>query len=342
MDKTCKTISVKRAHQKLTKAGEDIEEDNAVCRTLGSPLAIDESLCGIKERLRKAIEDFSQRIIPLFEELELGRKRIQELEANQNTRFQDLTTKARRVDVLEREVVGLQRSKKELENNLSQSLDSAEAFRIRADDLQNRLTDVRRNLAAKEDEWSRAMDSLKRFKSSVCSCLAKKARRSIKGFGFTGHFEVKEAHASQTRSGRFNREVTGKGEYDRGTKFTHGRLSCPQTSPRNLTRDQDIGKNKLPPAPQSGLPFVHRHTKEEGWIAVDNNFQFEGMPAPGFKPSWGIHNKPTKKANTLLKKPQPSGSKADSKFPISLDSKGRPTIAVQIGPKNTLRALQRS
>lgn len=31
MDKTCKAISVKRAHEKLTKVAENIEEDNAVC-----------------------------------------------------------------------------------------------------------------------------------------------------------------------------------------------------------------------------------------------------------------------------------------------------------------------
>lgn len=30
MDKTCKTVSVKRAHNKLTKAAEEIDNDNAV------------------------------------------------------------------------------------------------------------------------------------------------------------------------------------------------------------------------------------------------------------------------------------------------------------------------
>lgn len=290
MDKTCKTISVKRAHAKLTKAAENIDEDNA-------------------ERLRKAIEDFSRRIIPLFEELDLGRKRIQELEASEGTKFQDLIAKSRRVDTLEREVTHLRRSKAELESNLSESLDSAEAFRIKAQDLQGSLTDARRNVSVKEEELNRAMDSLNRFKSS--DSLKSKKLKILK----------QEVEILSTKLQEKEHRLEERDNM--------------------MDIDQQQLFNGAFAAQSPALSSLHKHSREEGWTTVDNNFQFEGMPAPGFRSNWNSGSNTSKKPNILLKKSQPVCTKTSSNFPLSLDGKGRPTTAVQIGPKSTIRVAQR-
>jgi chromosome segregation ATPase len=153
-----------------------------------------------KERLRKAIEDFSQRIIPLFEEVELGRKRIQELEEQQHSRFHDLTAKARRVDSLQKEIAGLRKSKEELESNCMEALDSADALRIKAEEFQSSLVEVRENLATKEDENRRVVDSLNRFKSSVRPIQHLHLMKRLKKYFITGHIKVEETQSSQARS----------------------------------------------------------------------------------------------------------------------------------------------
>ncbi|KAL9713434.1 hypothetical protein Ac2012v2_003044 [Leucoagaricus gongylophorus] len=267
MDKTCKSVSVKRAYTKLAKAAERIEEDNA-------------------ERLRKAVESFAQRIIPLFEELELGRKRIQELEENQHTKFRDLTTKSRKADALEREVSHLRRSKAELENNLSESLDSVEAFRVKAEELQGNLTDARRNMSVKEEELHRAIDSLNRFKSS--DILKTKKLKVFK----------QEVEILNTKLQEKERRVN---ELD-----------------NMMDLDQDHLLDTAIVAQSSTLSSLHRHS-EEGWTTIDTNFQFEGMPRPGFKSAWNNNGNPGKKPN-ILKKLQPS---------------------LQAGPKSTIRIAQR-
>ncbi|KXN90699.1 hypothetical protein AN958_03984 [Leucoagaricus sp. SymC.cos] len=289
MDKTCKTVSVKRAHAKLTKAAEDVDEDSA-------------------GRLLKAVEDFAKRIIPLFEELDLGRKRIQELESGQQTKIRDLSTKARRVDSLEKEVSSLRKSKAELKANFNEALNSAKAFRTKAEELQNSLTDVRKNLVTKEEECRRTMDSLNRFKSS--DMLKSKKLKTLKQ-------EV------ETLSTKLQEKENIMEE-------------------QNLLMDLDDGHSigLTIPAQSSSLAGVHRHSNEDGWVAVDD-FRFEGMPGPGFKPSWTAGNNVTRKANTLVKKPQPSSAKTNSKLPLNLDAKGRPNIAVQMGPKSTIRTVQR-
>jgi len=123
-----------------------------------------------QERLQNAIEDFSQRIIPLFEELELGRQKIQKLEEDQHTKSQHLTAKSRKVDALEREVSHLQRSKAELEKNLSESSDSVKAFRVRIEELQGNVARAWMQISLKEEQLNRAIDSLNRFKASVLFC----------------------------------------------------------------------------------------------------------------------------------------------------------------------------
>ncbi|KAJ3561179.1 hypothetical protein NP233_g10354 [Leucocoprinus birnbaumii] len=283
MDKTCKGVSVRRAHAKLTKAAEDIDEDHA-------------------EQLRKAIEDFSQRILPLFDELELGRKRIQELESNQQTKFQDLNAKSRRVEALEREVLHLRRSKAELESNLSESLDSAEAFRMRVEELQGSLADVRGNLSTKEAELTRVQDAINRFKASDSSKTTKIKilRQEVETLGI--RLQEKENRIEE----------------------------------RNNMMDIDQGHilDGTLAAKSSALTALHRHS-DEGWAAVDSNFRFEGLPAPGFKSNGSSGSHPGK--NILRKKSRPSCTEANSNFPLSLDRKGRPTTAVQLGPKSTLR-----
>lgn len=117
--------------------------------------------------MRRAIEDFAKRIVPLFEELDLGRKRIQELEEHHRHNSSNLTTKTRRLESLEKEVNDLRKSNEALQNNYLEALESAEMLRAKAEESHNTLADVKKNLAAKEDEHRRAIDSLNRFKSSV-------------------------------------------------------------------------------------------------------------------------------------------------------------------------------
>ena len=142
---------------------------NKTARFVHFPKNLLKSHC-LQERLRDAVEDFAQRIIPLFEELELGRQKIQKLEEDQHTKSQYLTAQSRKVDALQREVSHLQKSKAELEQNVSESLDSAEAFRVKAEELQGNLADAWRKISSKEGELNRAIDSLNRFKASVLFC----------------------------------------------------------------------------------------------------------------------------------------------------------------------------
>ncbi|KAF9444869.1 hypothetical protein P691DRAFT_806567 [Macrolepiota fuliginosa MF-IS2] len=288
MNETCKTISVKRAHTKLTKAAENIEEANA-------------------DRLRKAIEDFAQRIIPLFEELDLGRRRIQELEENQRNDSLDLATKRHRLESLEKETSSLRKSNETLQINYLQALESAGTLRVKAEELQSNLSDARKNLATKEDEHRRAMDSIGRFKSS--DAAKSKKLKTLKK-------EVDELAIKLQEKENMVEEQSSLMDLDHDLPLT-------ATGPLSSTHS-------------SGLSSLRVHSKEEGWVDV-GNFEFEGMPRPGFGSAWNIANK---KVNSVLKKPQPSGSKANPKFPLNLDAKGRPTIAVHVGPKSTIRVGQ--
>jgi len=113
----------------------------------------------------------------------------------------------------------------------------------------------------------------------------------------------------------------------------------------SLTTHQDLDQDHLLDtavvAQSSTLSSLHRHSEEDGWTTVDNNFRFEGVPGPSFKSTWNNGGIAGKKPNILLKKPQPNSTKVNSNFPLNLDAKGRPTAAVQVGPKSTIRVTQR-
>lgn len=143
--------------------------------------------------MRKAIEDFAERIIPLFEELDLGRQRIQELEEHHRSSSLTLSIKKRRLESLEKEVNELRKSNGALQASYLEALESAEVLRVKTEELQHSLTDARKNLATKEDEHRRAMDSLSRFKASVLSKLLSLWSTLTDNALFSGRVEIKEA-----------------------------------------------------------------------------------------------------------------------------------------------------
>jgi hypothetical protein len=165
MGKNCKSVSVKRSLIKLTNAVENAPENEAVCIFYLVSLTEVVTIYCPKERLRKEIEDFSQCIIPLFGEVELRRKRIQELEEQQHSRSHDLVAQACRVFFLQKEITDLQKSKEGLKRKCMEALDLE---RIKVKELQSSLAGIRGNLATKEGEYRKVVDSLDRFKSSVC------------------------------------------------------------------------------------------------------------------------------------------------------------------------------
>jgi hypothetical protein len=63
---------------------------------------------------------------------------------------------------------------------------------------------------------------------------------------------------------------------------------------------------------------------------------FEGMPPPGFGSGWRIETHISKKRKILAT--DNWGNVKNCGFPIGLDSAGRPTKSVQLGPKKSLRA----
>lgn len=75
-----------------------------------------------------------------------------------------------------------------------------------------------------------------------------------------------------------------------------------------------------------------RHLQDENHIDLD----MEGMPPPRFPSDWQL-NKPNYGA---VKKRSLNDSvtyqRATNTFPIDLDRKGRPTRAVQIGPRQMI------
>ena len=70
--------------------------------------------------------------------------------------------------------------------------------------------------------------------------------------------------------------------------------------------------------------------------SIEPQFDFEGMPGPGFTSNWkpGEHHvKKIKLSNDRVKE--------ITNVPIALDRSGRPTVPIQIGPKRKLRVHDR-
>ncbi|XP_006461768.1 hypothetical protein AGABI2DRAFT_143559 [Agaricus bisporus var. bisporus H97] len=291
MDKTCKTVSVKRAHNKLTKAAEEIDNDNAA-------------------KLLEAIEDFAKRIVPLFEEVELGRTRIQELENDQRHSSEHLTAKSRQVESLQQQCFELHSSNGVLEQKFLDALESAELLQTKTEESQRQLMEVKKGLVMREEEHRQAIDSLKRFKISD-------ERKSEKVRGLKREVIELSQKLRQVREVR-EEEQDSRMDVDQEHKPT-------TTAP--------FGTNTHLP----GLSSSNIAVADEGWN-VTRNFGFEGMPRPGFGSRRDVDSK---KMNRLTKKQPPGGSKASSNFPLNLDAKGRPKAAVHIGPKSTIRVAQR-
>jgi chromosome segregation ATPase len=121
----------------------------------------------LQAKLLKAIDDFAKRIVPLFEELEMGRTRIQELEDEQQGSVSSLTAKSRQLEIMQKEIVDLRGSNDVLQRQFSEALESAELFQMKTEESQQRLVEARQSLAMREEERRQAIDSLKRFKISV-------------------------------------------------------------------------------------------------------------------------------------------------------------------------------
>lgn len=74
---------------------------------------------------------------------------------------------------------------------------------------------------------------------------------------------------------------------------------------------------------------IARQPQDENHIVLD----MEGMPPPRFPSEWQLN-----KANHGTKRSlNPRGTNT---FPISLDHKGRPTKAVQLGPHSLIRVTR--
>lgn len=86
----------------------------------------------------------------------------------------------------------------------------------------------------------------------------------------------------------------------------------------------------------SNPPAVHRtdfRDHDVHYASLQPEFDFEGMPGPGFSSNW----KPDEHRSVKRIKLSNNKVKEITNFPIALDRSGHPTVPIQLGPKRSIR-----
>jgi len=264
------------------------------------------SLLLLKTALINAIEDFTERIIPLFTKVEIQSQRLIAL----------------REDCL--------KSREETER-LQQKLTGAELFLTKSIQLETDLKEAKKNeneairlAEIAKNDLGKAHESSVQWKKRASELAAENKR----------YKDMLEKNVESARSAREKQKKLQK----QITELTHKLDAKEKETMSDTTQgyDGDFSTHEHSTMRSSlhGMSTpsrIARHTQDHDHVDLD----MEGMPPPRFPSDWQL-NKPNYGA---LKRQSLNDAhqRATHRFPIDLDRKGRPTRAVQIGPCSLIR-----
>ncbi|PFH50281.1 hypothetical protein AMATHDRAFT_48006 [Amanita thiersii Skay4041] len=286
MDKDTKLISVKNAADKLNKASQSMNGDD-----------------GMAAALIEAVNDFKERIIPLYSEVHEQRKMIETLTAA----------------IIERDEQDMQ-----LKGTIS--------------DLGIKLQDATRAQRSAEEKREQAMAIARQATDTLCGFreknefLEKRVNELIESTTLlTNQLELHKASARKHKSkiAALKQKVQ---KLEKHPKTDEVENQAPSEMP-SLVVLPDPTVSPL----EGANPQQRRHTEHlptSRLLDSATHLDFEGMPRPGFSSNW----KPGEpKGIKRIKLTHKTKSTANVDFPINLDKSSHPIGGVQLGPKRSIR-----
>ncbi|KDR80841.1 hypothetical protein GALMADRAFT_1111130 [Galerina marginata CBS 339.88] len=256
--------------------------------------------------LLKAIESFQDRIIPMFSKVENQKHEIDALrkELHRSNRDRDYYQgKARKAEPLQTEIDRLGLSLREAEHNTNQALCLAEAAKDDLGKVHEKSSQWQKHAAELDQDNRRLKDQLERHVDSA-RLQKEKNKKLAKQVASLSHRLAEREPASDATHG-----------YD-------GDFSAHEESRIHSSFAISSSSSRSP----------HHSFNDENESAI--KLDFEGMPPPNFPSDWQLNGPNAgvlKKHNVNVSRHTPG---IFPRFPIDLDRKGRPTKAVQLGPRS--------
>ncbi|KAF8628725.1 hypothetical protein AX17_005947 [Amanita inopinata Kibby_2008] len=290
MNRDAKLISVKKAADKLQRAANGLYPD----QDLAAMLLI-------------AIEDFKDRIVPLFTEVNQQREEIQLLKADRAERERQIkaleksNAESRTLEgKVQRLQTAQQKAEKEKDRALSKAKEAVLDLRVICDKngaLSQRVSEL-------EEENGFLRDKLELHKSAE-----QQHKRKMK------------------KMQQHMRDL--EGQVNAGRQDTVERLPPIDESAMVDLEDDSMSIRTTPRKDSRGQIDIYSLQTH----SVDPEFDFEAMPGPNFS---SIH-KPRETAGVQRIKLSKDKVKKITNFPINLDKSGHPMHAVQAGPRRKIR-----
>ncbi|KAJ3735071.1 hypothetical protein DFJ43DRAFT_70880 [Lentinula guzmanii] len=297
MDAKVPVISVERASQRLKKTAQEIECDNEKAKSL-----------------QQAIEDFDERIVPVFKDVRAQAKELKQLRdelsraKSRAQAFDEIRESSERKDLLINALRSeLDQSKKDGQQVLSMMENlTTEHLSLKR---QNEL-DMQDKKKKEDDNW--------------------KLRGTLER-------QAKDARSRKVKIQALKEEISNLRKRNESLEESQS-VALDESLPVFMSDDYgDNSQNFLPSsssaqvAPSPGR--VRKKYRSFGLSQITNELHLanvdldfdSGMPGPGFSSDW-------KMSGTVTKK-----KAAPTNFPIPLDKHGRPTVSVQTGPVRSRR-----
>jgi len=280
-------ISVKKANQKLGKALQGAKpNDDTVSALL------------------KAVQDFQDRIIPLFAKVQGQKQEIDGLRKDLHRTYKDrdhYESKAKKVEPLEDEVDRLTSERNVATHERDEAIRLAEIAKDDFIRVQQSSLQWQKHAGELDAENRRFKDQLERH--------------------------VNNARVQKEKNKKLARQVDSltKQLADRepASDATHGYDG--DFSAHEYSRVQSSFS-----VSSSSIRSPNRSFNDENEVPIE--LDFEGMPPPTFTSDWQLQGSST----GLLKKRNQNVVRRNA-GPIDLDRKGHPKRAVQLGPRNIIR-----
>ncbi|KAJ6488059.1 hypothetical protein DFH09DRAFT_1204041 [Mycena vulgaris] len=283
MDESAKLISVRTAAKKLKQVADQQRRD---ARAL--------------ESLLVAIDDFNERIIPMFTKIKSQDTEIGTLKT-QLAGMDELKALAEKVTPLNGEVAMLRAEglalKKELKG-VHEELKMAKVAKGQALELNRKA----------QDAEAEAQGEIRRLKGFLETNSDDRATQRNKMQCLQQEKDALERQVEELRTEI--RDIRSSGYTDLDVEEE---IFVSEYSTSSPASSQSIRRSHITSSWQTQDPLPAR--------------EFEGMPRPGFRTDWQL-NRGTKRKERETETPRG--------FPITL-SHGRTTVAVQLGPKHTRR-----
>ncbi|KAJ3504361.1 hypothetical protein NLJ89_g7971 [Agrocybe chaxingu] len=264
---------------------------------------------GVMQSLLKAVQDFRERVAPVFAQVETQKKEIETLREDLRRVRRDregVQAKLRKTEPLQVEVLRLRTALSETERNTQEAIRLAEQAKDELGTVHASSNQWKKRVAELDQENKRYKDMLERHANNAR--LQKDKNRKLSKQVAT----LTEKLAAEERQSEALSAVSH--DYD-GDFSAHEPTRVP--SSLHVVSSTPPSRNR-------------RSFHDENSVELD----FEGMPPPRFPSDWQIG------APGVLKKRNLNGPvggghrRVANPFPISLDHKGHPTRAVQLGPKS--------